>query len=123
MKRAAPAKLGASLLDDEGGLYLPNDDMEPRRPGDGRRSASGGGAAFISALSNFSVQYNFGVLSAAVAIMTAASDKPIPKGNPDGLVADYPEPVRAGMCCGVAASRGAGRVKHVAVRRAVMHPH
>ena len=51
-------------------------------------------------------------LDLVAAIMTAAAGVPIPKGNPDHLVADYPEPVR--RRCGVAAeprggaSRGGG---------------
>lgn len=51
-------------------------------------------AAFVGGVSNFSVQFNFQCLSAAVAIMTAAGGVPIPKDNKDHLVPDYAEPVR-----------------------------
>jgi hypothetical protein len=55
-------------------------------------------AALIGALGNLSIQYNFGALSPAVAIMMSHADIPIPKPNPDGLTPDVPEPV--GGSCG-----------------------
>ena len=115
MKATTPARpvrpVSVGLLDDT----TADDDGYDPRVGAGAGMAPkkhGGLAAFVGAVGNFSVQANFQSLSAAVAIMTAAAGVPIPKGNPDHLVADYPEPVR--RRCGVAAeprggtSRGGG---------------
>jgi PHS family inorganic phosphate transporter-like MFS transporter len=49
--------------------------------------------AFSAALGNFSVQYNFGCLSMAVAMMTTYQGTQVSAGS--GLVSDFPEPAWA----------------------------
>ena len=90
MNAIAKASLKSKLIDaDESDA-----DMTPQNSADGKSSSASRLSAFVGATSNFSVQFNFQSLSAAVAIMTAAQGIPVPKPNPTGITGDYPEPVR-----------------------------